>query len=84
MSRAVVKKQIKRTKTSAGTREVMLLPPAIAALEAQKPYTFNNGLRVFNNPGTNAPWETDHQIRRTAWIHTRLQGQNHLVKLYEL
>jgi|GEM_PF-4414477 len=26
--------------------------------------------RVFHNPRTSEPWETDHQIRRTAWIHT--------------
>ncbi|KTD43020.1 tyrosine-type recombinase/integrase [Legionella parisiensis] len=43
--RALVKKQIKGTKTIAGKR-------------------------VFHNPRTNQPWETDHQIRRTAWIHT--------------
>lgn len=70
ISRAVVKKQVKGTKTHAGMRTVMLLPPAIEALEAQKAYTFNVGKRVFNNPRTNQPWETDHQIRRTAWVHT--------------
>ena len=68
--RAVVKKQIKGTKTSAGTRNVMLLSPVIEALKAQMKYTFENGQRVFHNPRTNQPWETDHQIRRTAWIHT--------------
>lgn len=68
--RAVVKKQIKGTKTSAGTRKVMLLPPAIEALNAQMKYTFENGKRVFHNPRTSQPWETDHQIRRTAWVHT--------------
>ncbi len=68
--RAVVKKQIKGTKTSAGKRKVMLLPPAIEALKAQMQYTFDNDQRVFHNPRTNQPWETDHQIRRTAWVHT--------------
>ncbi len=68
--RAVVKKQIKGTKTNAGTRTVLLLPPAIDALKAQKKYTFEIGNRVFHNPRTNQPWETDHQIRRTAWVHT--------------
>ncbi|HAT8326971.1 TPA: DUF3596 domain-containing protein [Legionella pneumophila] len=68
--RAVVKKQIKGTKTIAGKRQVMLLPPAIEALKAQMPYTFELGKRVFHNPRTNQPWETDHQIRRTAWVHT--------------
>lgn len=70
VARAVVKKQIKSTKTSAGIRTVMLLPPAIDALESQKKYTYNNAKRIFHNPRTNQPWETDHQIRRTAWIHT--------------
>ncbi|MDP3704961.1 MAG: tyrosine-type recombinase/integrase [Legionellaceae bacterium] len=68
--RAVVKKQIKGTKTFAGNRTVMLLPPAIAAINAQKKFTFKNEKRVFHNPRTNQPWETDHKIRRTAWIHT--------------
>ena len=53
--RAVVKKQIKGTKTNAGKRKVMLLPPAIEALEAQKKYTFDNGMRVFHNPRTSQP-----------------------------
>lgn len=68
--RAVVKKQIKGTKTIAGKRQVMLLPPAIEALKAQRGYTFDLSKRVFHNPRTNQPWETDHQIRRTAWVHT--------------
>ena len=70
VSRAVVKKQVKCTKTEAGERDVLLLPPAIMALKGQKPHTFMIGKRVFHNPRTNEPWETDHQIRRTAWIHT--------------
>ena len=70
VARAVVKKQIKGTKTSAGVRDVMLLPPAIAALNAQEKYTLSTGGRVFHNPRTAQLWETDHQIRRTAWIHT--------------
>lgn len=61
--RAVVKKQIKGTKTIAGKRKVMLLPPAIEALKVQMKYTFDLGNRVFHNPRTNQPWETDHQIR---------------------
>ncbi|HAU1639317.1 TPA: tyrosine-type recombinase/integrase [Legionella pneumophila] len=68
--RAVVKKQVKGTKTIAGRRQVMLLSPAIEALKAQMKYTNDLGKRVFHNPRTNQPWETDHQIRRTAWVHT--------------
>jgi len=65
--RAVVCRQVKGTKTSAGQREVLLLPPALAALTAQKAYTFLSGHRVFHCPYTNKPWETSEQIRRSAW-----------------
>lgn len=67
--RAVVEKTEKGTKTAAGTREVMLWPLALAALNAQKEHTFIEGKRVFYNPRTNSPWETDQQIRKTLWTH---------------
>lgn len=55
------------TKTEAGKRDVLLLPPARSALEAQKEHTFLAGDRVFHNPRTGQPWETDAQIRKTCW-----------------
>ncbi len=69
VSRAVVEKQEKSTKTRAGVRNVLLLPPAQIALRDQKPLTFLHGGRVFFNPRTDMPWETDAQIRKTAWTH---------------
>lgn len=69
VSRAVVEKQIKSTKTNAGIRDVILLPPAKEALQAQKTHTFLAGTRIFNNPRTDLPWETDAQIRKTAWVY---------------
>ncbi len=69
VSRAMVRKKIKGTKTEAGEREVMLLAPAMEALLAQKEHTYKEMKYVFHNPRTNQAWETDHQIRRTAWIH---------------
>lgn len=69
VQRAVVVKQEKGTKTAAGTRDVLLLPAARAALEAQKLHTFLAGHRVFHNPKTGAPWETDAQIRKTSWLY---------------
>ncbi|HBP6867982.1 TPA: site-specific integrase [Legionella pneumophila] len=69
VSRAMVRKRLKGTKTEAGEREVMLLEPAIEAVLAQKEFTFKKGKHVFHNPRTNKAWETDHQIRRTAWIY---------------
>lgn len=69
VSRAVVLKKSKGTKTKSGLRDVLLLPPALEALQNQKAYTFLEGQRVFFNPRTNTPWETDGQIRKTCWAH---------------
>lgn len=65
--RASVRKRTKQTKTASGERSVKLFPPALAALRRQKSFTFLAGGRVFQNPRTHAPWETDGQIRKTAW-----------------
>jgi len=67
--RASVRKHIKATKTRAGERDVMLLPPALEALNAQRQHTELRHGRVFYNPRTSEPWETDGQIRKTAWTH---------------
>ncbi|MBA2648089.1 MAG: site-specific integrase [Legionella sp.] len=69
VSRAVVLKQEKGTKTKSGVRDVLLLPPALESLKNQKPFTYLEGKRVFYNPRTNTPWETDGQIRKTCWTH---------------
>lgn len=65
--RASVRKHLKAPKTGAGAREVKLLSPALEALERQKTLTFSRGGQVFVNPRTDKPWETDGQIRKTAW-----------------
>lgn len=58
------------TKTRAGRREVKLLAPALAALEAQKPLTYlRPDNRIFLNPRTGEPWEGDQAIRKTLWTH---------------
>lgn len=67
ISRASVRKIVKETKTQSGEREVKLLVPSLAALLAQKPFTFAANNRVFHNPKTNSPWITDGQIRKSAW-----------------
>lgn len=66
--RAIVNKNTKQPKTKSGERDVMLFKPSLDALSDQKQFTFSSGSRVFNNPNTNKPWETDAQIRRTLWI----------------
>lgn len=65
--RASVRKHTKQPKTQAGEREVKLFPPALESLQRQKSFTLLAGGRVFYNPRTNTPWETDGQIRKTAW-----------------
>ncbi len=62
---AVVVKQLKQPKTDAGNREVMLLPSARAAIEAQRAYTQLAGGRVFRFQGH--PLQTDKQIREWLW-----------------
>ncbi|MBF0453925.1 MAG: DUF3596 domain-containing protein [Magnetococcales bacterium] len=65
--RSITRKTVKTPKTAAGMREIKLLGPAMDALTNQKALTFLEGGRVFYNDRTNSPWETDAQIRRTAW-----------------
>ncbi|TAJ20460.1 MAG: site-specific integrase [Rugosibacter sp.] len=65
--RASVRKQIKIPKTLTGERDVKLLSGALEALERQKQFSFLQSGRIFLNPRTKNPWETDAQIRRTAW-----------------
>ena len=69
VSRAVVEKQEKSTKTRAGIRNVLILPPALEALKNQKSHTYLQDGKIFFNPKTDNPWETDAQIRKTAWTH---------------
>jgi integrase len=65
----------KAPKTAAGVREVKLLPPALEALNRQKPYTRLLHGEIFQDPGTRprgndkahsrpiAAWSNDKQIR---------------------
>jgi integrase len=66
--RAIVEKKEKCTKTKAGERDIVLLPPALHALQQQKAHTFSTSQRIFHSPRTLQPWETHAQIRRTCWI----------------
>ncbi|MEW8410625.1 MAG: tyrosine-type recombinase/integrase [Candidatus Thiodiazotropha sp.] len=47
VQRAVVERKLKETKTKAGTRDVILLPAALEALQDQKQYSFVGGDFVF-------------------------------------
>ena len=59
---------VKRPKSASGERDVDLLPPAIEALQAQKPWTFlaEHG-RVWINPKDMRPWKWDSQVRQYCW-----------------
>ena len=63
--RAVVVKTIKKPKTDAGNRDVLLLPSARSALEAQRPLTALGGGRIWRFQGH--PLETDKQVREWLW-----------------
>lgn len=65
----IVVKTEKDPKTAAGVRDVELTAVALESLHRQKALTFLAGDRVFWNPKTGKPWETDQQIRRTSWTH---------------
>ncbi len=68
ISRAIVYGRLKETKTAAGERYVLLLPPALDALKSQKAYTFLQNERVFHYPLKNTPWQEPSQIRQQAWL----------------
>lgn len=59
---------IKTPKTAAGIRAVDLNAEAMAALRAQKPISMLRDGRVFLNPATLEPWQTDAQIRKNSWL----------------
>lgn len=59
---------IKGPKTESGKRSVDLSSEAIEALKAQKAISFMRGQRVWLNQRTLEPWETDAQVRKTAWL----------------
>lgn len=71
------------TKTRAGKREVKLLPLALAALEAQKSFTWLAGDEIFQNPNTNERWDGDQPIRKTLWTYALKRGGVRYRKPYQ-
>lgn len=57
----------KQPKTESGHRDVDLSQRALAALQAQRQYTFLAGGRIWQDPRKAAPWESDAQFRKTLW-----------------
>jgi integrase len=62
-------KELQDTKTSAGTRTVQLLPPALAVLKSQKALTYLKGEEVFQEPVGDAPtrWKSSNDLYR-KWV----------------
>lgn len=61
---------MKGTKTKAGTRKVELNSEALAALLAQKQFTFMKSEFIFSDPKTGEPWANADAIRKKAWVPT--------------
>ncbi|MBE3483235.1 DUF3596 domain-containing protein [Enterobacter cloacae complex sp. P14RS] len=61
---------LKGTKTKAGTRKVELNSEALAALQAQKQFTFMKSEFIFSDPKTGEPWANADAIRKKAWVPT--------------
>lgn len=59
---------IKAPKTAAGIRDLELNAEAMAALTAQKAISLLRGSRVWLNPSSLQPWDTDAQVRKTLWM----------------
>ncbi|QBH97195.1 DUF3596 domain-containing protein [Limnobaculum zhutongyuii] len=60
----------KGTKTKAGRRMIELNEDAIAALNAQKEFTFLHSDYIFSDPKTGLPWAGADAIRKKAWVPT--------------
>ncbi|MDH1293297.1 site-specific integrase [Comamonas terrigena] len=59
---------IKAPKTTAGIRDIDLNSDALEALRAQQQISKARGPRIWLNPRTMQPWETDAQVRKTLWL----------------
>ncbi|HTH62984.1 MAG TPA: site-specific integrase [Paraburkholderia sp.] len=72
------------TKTRSSRREVKLLPPALAALEAQKAFTFLSGKEVFQDPRHERPqrWSGDLPIR-LVWTRALRKAKVRYRKPYQ-
>ncbi len=66
VSRAVVERKEKETKTKAGTRDVILLPAALEALQRQRPLTQLHSVYVFTRPDDRGPL-VDYEHLERPW-----------------
>ena len=59
---------VKAPKTAAGIRDLELNAEAMAALTSQKAISLLRGTRIWLNPSSLQPWDTDAQVRKTLWM----------------
>ena len=71
------------TKTESGIREVKLLPMVLAALVAQKNYTFHAGGTIFHNPRHNAPWTGPKALAKGPWAVVLRRAKVRYRNLYQ-
>lgn len=71
------------TKTESGIREVKLLPIALAALAAQKPYTSEAGGAIFHNPRHDAPWTGPKALAKGPWAVVLRRAKVRYRNLYQ-
>ncbi len=83
VEKLLVERMEKCTKTKAGKRQVVLLALVRKALETQKTFTSLTRERVFHNPQTESPWETDYQLRRTCWHYFLKKADVRYRNLYQ-
>lgn len=74
--RALVRGRLKSPKTYAGRRTLLLLPPALEAIKAQRKLVSRKSKRsslIFWNPNTGGHWSYD--TIRKAWVNLLNKGQ---------
>ena len=62
-------------KTTAGIRDVRLLPDALSALNSQKQFTYIKGEEIFQNPVTEQRWTGDVTLRGGMWKRVLRQSK---------
>lgn len=86
LTRAAIKAGVgpEEPKTVAGSREVELLPPAMAALKAQRTWTQTKGAEVFQDPRYQERWDGDKPIREKFWKPTLKRAKVDYRKPYSM
>lgn len=82
VQRAVVERKLKETKTKAGTRDVILIPSAMDALNDQKKYSFLEGKFVFMRPKQRGSF-IDYEHLERPWKYILKRAKVHYRNPYQ-